>query len=103
MHQGDRDAEVVGRGRREVAQEPEHGRGLLAGPEQRSAEDDRPDGVQAVLEGRRDAEVPTATAQSPEELRIALGVDAHALGVRGHELDGKQVVDREPVAAHPPL
>jgi hypothetical protein len=42
--------------------------------DQHSAEDDRSDGVECELEAGGDAEVSTATAESPEQLRaLALG------------------------------
>ena len=59
----------------------------------------RADVVQAVLEAGRDAEVAAAAADRPEQVRVVLGVDAEQLAVRGHDLGGQQVVDREAVFA----
>ena len=64
------------------------------------------EGLEPELERGRDAEVPTGPAQTPEQLGlVGLGrPDEATLG--GDELDGSQVVDREPEvalqAAHSP-
>ena len=60
---------------------------------------DRPDRVQAVRERGGDAEVAAAAAQRPEQVRVRGGVDLQHLAGRRHELDGEQVVGREPVLA----
>ena len=60
---------------------------------------DRIDLVQPELEAGRDAEVAAAAADRPEEVRVRLGVRAQELAVRGHDLGGQQVVDREAVLA----
>jgi hypothetical protein len=99
-HERERHAEVVGRLRREVAQDAQHGGGVVERPEHGAAEDERPDGVQRVLERGRDAEVPAAAAQAPEELGLAVGGRAHPLAAGGDEVDGAQVVDGKAMAAH---
>ena len=58
--------------------------------------------VQAVREGRRDAEVAAAAAQRPEEVRVGrLGHFAHLAG-GVDELDGQQVVGGQAVLGHQP-
>ena len=64
--------------------------------------DDRPDRVQPVRERRRDAEVPAAAAQRPEEIRVRRSVDVEDVALCGDELDREQVVRREPVLRHQP-
>jgi hypothetical protein len=56
--------------------------------------------VQPVLEGGGDPEVPAATPQPPEQLRLPLGVDPEALAVGGDQVDRAQVVDGQAEAAH---
>jgi hypothetical protein len=58
--------------------------------------------VQAKHKGRDHAEVATASAQSPEEVWVFVIGGPDLLACGGHEVDGKQVVDREPVFAHQP-
>ena len=55
-----------------------------------------PERLEPELEGSRDPEVPAGAAQAPEQLGlVGLGrADEPAVG--GHDLDGGQVVDREP-------
>ena len=96
----DHHAELVRRVRSELPESPQHLGRLVQRPVDRSAEDDRPDRVQVVLERRGDAEVAAAATQPPEQLRISLGVDAPARTVGGDEVDGPEVVDGEPVLAH---
>jgi hypothetical protein len=55
--------------------------------------------VQAELEAGDDAEVAAAAAQRPEQLRVAVSVGAQPPAVGAHDLDGQQVVDRQPVLA----
>ena len=59
----------------------------------------RPERLEPELERGRDPEVPAGAAEAPEELRLlGLGrADESAVG--GDELDGGQVVDREPEVA----
>ena len=58
-----------------------------------------PERVEPELEGGRDPEVPAGAAQAPEELGfVGLGrADEPAVG--GDELDGGEVVDRQPEVA----
>ena len=58
----------------------------------------RAERMEAELERGDDPEVPAGTADAPEQLRLLglAGPDEPAVG--GHELDGAQVVDREPEA-----
>ena len=58
--------------------------------------------MQSVLEPGRDAEVAAAPAQGPEEVRMGFLGDVQHLAVRGHQLDGEQVVDGEAVDAVQP-
>ena len=62
-----------------------------------TTEHQRPDGMQVVLESRRDPEVAAAAAQDPEELRLVIGVDPVPLAAGGDQLDRAQVVDGESV------
>ena len=71
----------------------------------RRRQDEQPagDGVdrmEPVPEPRDDAEVAAAAADRPEQVRVRVGVGAHELAVRGHDVGREQVVDREPVLAH---
>ena len=94
------DAELVGRVRGELAQEPQDLRRLVERPVDGPAQHDRADRVQVVLERGGDAEVAAAAAQAPEQLRLRAGVDAQPLPVGGDQVDRAQVVDGEPVPAH---
>jgi hypothetical protein len=58
------------------------------------------DRVEPVPEPRDDPEVAAAAADRPEQVRVRVGVGAHELAVRGHDVGREQVVDREPVLAH---
>ena len=58
--------------------------------------------MQPVRERGRDAEVPAAAAQRPEEFGVRRGVDLEDLALRRDELDPEQVVRREPVLGHQP-
>ena len=88
--------ELLGRGLR-LGHEP--GDRVDVGGEDQHAADDGVDLVQAEPEPRRDAEVPAAAADRPEQVRLVLGVDATELAVRGHDVGGQQVVDRQAVLA----
>ena len=59
----------------------------------------RSERLEPELEGRRDPEVPAGAAQAPEELGLVGLGRAHEPAIGGDELDGGQVVDREPEAA----
>ena len=54
------------------------------------------EGLELELERRDDPEVPAGAAHAPEQVRLLglAGADEPAVG--GHELDGSQVVDRQP-------
>ena len=56
--------------------------------------------MQPVLERGRDPEVPASPTEAPEQLRLALGVDAQAFAGGGDELDTDEVVDGEAALAH---
>ena len=62
----------------------------------------RPDRVQAKLELGDDAEVATAAAQPPEQIRTLLGADVEHVALGGHEFVGEDVVAGQPVAAGQP-
>ena len=66
------------------------------------AGDDRPDGVEPVLEGRDDAKAAATAAQSPEQIRVVLGACPEDAPVRGDHLRGEKVVRREAVLRHRP-
>ena len=53
--------------------------------------------MEPVLEPGRDAEVPAAAADRPEEVRIMVGIDDPDLAVGGDQLGGQQVVDGQAV------
>ncbi len=79
------------------------GRGDEAGDRLgRGREDEHParEGVQVVqpeLEARRDAEVAAAAADSPEEVRMSVGIDAQDPTVGDHHLCRQQRIDGQPV------
>ena len=56
----------------------------------------RPERLEPELERRRDPEVPAGATQAPEELGLVGLGRAHEPAVGRDELDGGQVVDREP-------
>ena len=58
--------------------------------------------LEPELEGRRDPEVPAGAAEAPEELRLVRLGRAYEPAVGGDELDGSEVVDREPEVALEP-
>ena len=55
--------------------------------------------VEAEAQLRRDAEVPAAAADRPEQVRVRVGVDVQHGAVGGDHLGREQVVDRQPVLA----
>ena len=55
--------------------------------------------MQPELEAGRDPEVSAAAADRPEQVRVGLCVHAQQLAVRGHDLGGQQVIDRQAVLA----
>jgi hypothetical protein len=93
---GDR-RELVRRGLRLRDERGDHVGGR--GQEQRPA-DDPLEWVQAEPQPRRYAEVPAASAESPEQVRMVVGVDPQQPAVRRHDLGREQVVDGEAVLAH---
>ena len=70
--------------------------GVLDRPERRPT-DDRLERVRLERELRDDAEVATAAADRPEEVRVLVGARGHLRAVGEHHLRREQVVDREPV------
>jgi hypothetical protein len=92
------DSKIIRRFGHEVAQESQDVQRLLQRPVHRSTQDERSDGVQIVSEGGRNAEIAAATAETPEQLGRALGVDTQLPSVSGDQVDGMNVVDRESVA-----
>ena len=94
--------ELVGRGSRELAIEPQYLRRVFERVEDRPGEHDRPDRMQAVLERRDDAEVTATAAHSPEQIGVLVLAGGDQLAIRRDEVDGEQVVDRRPVLAHQP-
>ena len=61
--------------------------------------DDHVELVEAEPEPRRDAEVPAAAPDRPEQVRVGVLVGVQELAVRRDDLGREQVVDREPVLA----
>ena len=61
---------------------------------------DRADRVQSVLETRGDTKVASAPAYRPEQVGVRLGVHAPELTVRGDDVSGDEIVDRETVLPH---
>ena len=68
----------------------------------RAVRDQPLEGMQAELERRHDSEVRAGPAHAPEELGILVLACPQYPAVRGHELDRKQAVDREPELALQP-
>ena len=62
--------------------------------------EDLVDRLEPELEPRGDAEVAAASAQGPEQVRVALRVDVPDLAVGRDHLGGQQLVDRQAVLAH---
>ena len=58
--------------------------------------------MEPVLQTCHDPEVPAAAAERPEEVRVPVRIDLEAFPVRGHELNGEQIVDRQAVLADEP-
>ena len=59
----------------------------------------RSERMEPELERRRDPEVPAGAAEAPEELGLVGLGRAHEPAIGGDDLDGGQVVDREPEVA----
>ena len=68
----------------------------LVGPRDESADDGRPDLVQAERERGDGAEVRARAAHGPEEVGVLLAARTPDETVGGHDLDLDQVVDRPP-------
>ena len=83
------DAEFIGSLGGDLIHPSEHGGAILDWPRDRSSQDHGPNRVQPILESRRDPEIPSATAQPPEQLGLGVRVNVEALSVRGNEVDGR--------------
>jgi hypothetical protein len=94
--------QLVGAVRDPVAVEAKHLGCVLHGPEHGAGHDLRADRMQSELEVGHDAEVPTAAAHAPEQIRVLVLAGLHELAVGGDDVDGDEVVDAEPVLAHDP-
>lgn len=68
----------------------------------RPSQHHRSDLDQLEFEGRDDAEVATAAAHAPEEVGVLDRAGPNLLAIRGDQLDGPQVVDRQAELAHQP-
>src|SRR6202040_2225106 len=55
--------------------------------------------VQAEFEGRHHAEVAATTTDGPEQVRVLLFAGDEKLSIRGHNVGGNQVVERQAVPA----
>ena len=53
--------------------------------------------MEAVFEGRDDAEVPPTAAHPPEEIRVLGGAGGQEAPIRSDEIDGEEIITREPV------
>ena len=101
MHEPGEHGQIVGGVRDRVAVEAQQvGRGVDRMGDQPAH--DRLERVQPVRERRRDAEVPAAAAQRPEEIGVRRRVDLEHVALRRDELDREQVVGGEPVLGHQP-
>jgi len=58
--------------------------------------------MEAVFEGRDDAEVSPTAAHPPEEIRILGGTDRQELAIRSDDIDAEEVITGEPVFACQP-
>ena len=97
MRQHEPRGDLVGRVDEEVACIAQGGGRVVELVEERSAEDERADLVQPVLEGDDDAEVAGAAAQAPEEIRVLGLGGGDEPPVGRDEVHGEQVVDRQAV------
>ena len=94
------DADFVGGGGHEVAEEPQHARGLLHGPGHQAGDHGGAYRVEPVLERGDDPEVAAAAAQAPEQLGVLVVAGDKELAVGGDHVAGREVVDGESEAAH---
>src|SRR5262245_3978927 len=90
LPQGNKHRELIRDLRDVVAVKPEDLQGPLGGVHQHSSQDLRPDGMEMVLERRDDAEVPAATADTPEQVGMLLVADHQKLSVGGDHVGGEQ-------------
>ena len=60
---------------------------------------DHADRVQAELEVGHDTEVAAAAAKRTEEVGVVVFARVHELAVRGHDVGGDEIVERQPVPA----
>ncbi len=97
---GDRDAELVGCLPREAIHEAQDLGRVGERPDDRAPEHDRPDRMEPVLERRRDPEVPSPSAEAPEQVGLGVPVHVHPVALRRHQVDGAQVVDGETELPH---
>ena len=58
--------------------------------------------MQRHLKGGDDRKAPAAAAQRPEEVGLALGIDAQRVAGGGDDLEGHDLVGRQPVQAAQP-
>jgi hypothetical protein len=93
---------LVGCGIGVLAKSTEHGRGVRERIEESRESDDRADLVQPEGERRDDAEVPSAAAKRPEEIRVLLRRCRTHLTVGAGDLGGEDVVARETVFSTEP-
>ena len=75
---------------------------LLERPADEPAQDDRADGVELVLEAGGDAEVAATATQRPEHVGVGVLAADDLLAGGSHEIDGQEVVAREPEAPGEP-
>src|SRR5262245_32934023 len=86
----------------EVAVEAKDLRGVRRVPEDGPGEGRGPDRVEAELERGDDAEIAAAASQRPEQVGVLVLGRPQPRAVGRHDVDGKQIVDCEPVLAHQP-
>ena len=96
-HRGDLVGDVAG----PLGPPGEHARCLVPRPDE-PAGVHRLDGVEAELDRRDDPEAAAAAAEGPEQVGLRLRVGAHHLAGGRHELEGRDRVARQPVAAAEP-
>ncbi len=101
--QADQRGQLVGAVADPVAVEAQDLAGALSGVEDRAGEDRRarPGGAWYVERGR-DAEVPAAAAQAPEQLAVLVLARVHQTTVGGDHVGRHQVVAGQAVLAHEP-
>ena len=85
-----------------LAEESQHVRWPADRMRHQPAGDHRADLVQLELERRRDAEIPAAAADRPEEIGMLVGIRARDGAVGEHHLRRAQVVERHAEARHQP-